>query len=96
MRFEWDEPKNRRNVAKHGTPFEVAALVFDDPHALSFQDRIVNDELRWQTFETVSGLVLMVAHTWFEDEGEDVIRIISARRAASFERSVYEAHKRSG
>jgi len=94
MRFEWDEPKNRRNVAKHGTPFEVAALVFDDPHALSFQDRIVNDELRWQTFGTVSGL--MVAHTWFEDEGEDVIRIISARRAASFERSVYEAHKRSG
>lgn len=77
-----------------GIPFEVAALVFDDPHALSFQDRIVNDELRWQTFGTVSGL--MVAHTWFEDEGEDVIRIISARRAASFERSVYEAHKRSG
>lgn len=96
MRFEWDESKNRRNVSKHGVPFESAMLVFDDPHALSFQDRIVNEELRWQTFGTVRGLILMVAHTWFEDEGEDVIRIISARKAASFERSVYEAHKRSG
>jgi uncharacterized protein len=44
MRFEWDESKNRRNVAKHGIPFETAMSVFDDPHALSFRDRIVNDE----------------------------------------------------
>ena len=96
MRFEWDESKNHRNVAKHGIRFETAKLVFDDPHALSFQGRIVNDEFRWQSFGTVSGLILMVAHTWFEDQGEDVIRIISARRAASFEKDIYEAHKRSG
>lgn len=96
MRFEWDESKNRRNVAKHGIDFETATAVFDDPNALSFQDQIVDHELRWQTFGTVSGLILMVAHTWFEDEGEDVIRIISARRATAFERGIYEAQKRSG
>lgn len=96
MRFEWDEAKNRRNFAKHGIRFETATMVFDDPHALSFQDRIVNDEMRWQSFGNVDGLIVMVAHTWFEVDGEDVIRIISARRAASFERDTYEAHKKSG
>jgi uncharacterized DUF497 family protein len=96
MRFEWDESKNRRNIVKHRIRFETATAVFDDPHALSFQDRIVNDELRWQSFGTVGGLVIMVAHTWYELDGEDVIRIISARRAASFERDIYEAHKKPG
>jgi uncharacterized protein len=96
MRFEWDQSKNRRNVSKHGFAFEVAALVFDDPHALSFIDRIINDEERWQTFGTVGSLVVMVAHTWFEQDGEDVIGIISARKAVSSERHIYEAHKKSG
>jgi hypothetical protein len=49
MRFEWNEPKNRKNFKKHGIPFETAALVFDDPHALNEQDRMVEDEERWQT-----------------------------------------------
>jgi len=99
MRFEWDEAKNRRNFAKHGIDFETAALVFEDPHALSFQDRIVEGEERWQTFGVVNGLMLivMVAHTWWEEEqGENVIRLISARSATSYEKRIYEAHKKSG
>ena len=39
MRFEWDEDKNRRNLAKHKVSFETAKSVFDDPRALSIQDR---------------------------------------------------------
>jgi hypothetical protein len=30
-RFEWDEEKNRANLAKHRIIFETAKLVFDDP-----------------------------------------------------------------
>ena len=98
MFFEWDEAKNRQNLAKHGIDFEAAMLVFEDPHALSFQDRIVEGEARWQTFGIAGGLMLivMVAHTWWEEQGEDVIRLISARRATSYEKRIYEAHKKSG
>ena len=96
MRFEWDESKNRRNMAKHGVSFESAMLVFDDPHALSDLDRVVDDEERWQTIGQIGVAVILVAHTWWEDNGEDVIRLISARRTTSPERKAYETHKKSG
>jgi uncharacterized protein len=96
MRFEWDEAKNRRNLAKHGLSFETAGLVFEDPHALSFQDRVVEDEERWRTFGAIYGRIVVVAHTWYEKEGENVIRLISARRATAYEERIYEAHKKSG
>jgi uncharacterized DUF497 family protein len=41
------------------------------------------------------GAVLFVVHTWFADQGEEVIRLISARAATSKERRSYEeAHKK--
>jgi uncharacterized protein len=49
MRFEWDEHKNRRNRRKHGVGFETAALVFDDPYALTQRDSSVENEERWIT-----------------------------------------------
>ena len=98
MHLEWDEAKNRQNLAKHGIAFETAALVSEDPHALSFQDRIIEGEERWQTFGVINELMLivMVAHTWWEEQGEDIIRLISARSATAYEKEIYEAHKKSG
>jgi len=98
MRFEWDEAKNRRNAAKHGISFGTAQLVFEDPRALSVQDRIVEGEQRWQTLGMIAGvLVALVAHTCREEGGEEVIRIISARKATPKERSAYEeAHGKAG
>jgi uncharacterized DUF497 family protein len=85
--FDWDETKNRRNVAKHGIHFETAVLVFEDPYALVRLDHIVEGEERWQTIGTIDGLiVLLVAHTL---DGE-LIRIISARKATPGERKLYE------
>lgn len=37
MRFEWDDEKNRGNLAKHKVSFDTAIAVFDDPFALSIQ-----------------------------------------------------------
>jgi hypothetical protein len=89
--------KNRQNLKKHGIRFETAVLVFEDPHGLSFEDRIVEGEERWRTFGVIYGRIVMVAHTWWEEEdGEDVIRLISARGATSHEERIYEAHKKSG
>ena len=31
MKYEWDEAKNRKNVAKHGLSFEDAEQVFAGP-----------------------------------------------------------------
>lgn len=92
IRFEWDEAKNQANQRKHGIDFDTASFVFDDPNAVSEQERVKNGERRWQTLGLVGGLVVvLVAHTVrFEDEYE-VIRIISARRAAPSERKRYDS-----
>lgn len=90
--FEWDDKKAESNFRKHGIRFEEAARVFDDPLALTDQDRIENGEQRWQTIGTVGDcLLILVAHTVrFEEQDIEVIRIISARRADRKERKNYE------
>jgi uncharacterized DUF497 family protein len=91
MRFEWDERKNRRNRTKHRFSFELASRVFDDPHSLSWLDRIEDGEERWHTLGSIGGIaVLLVVHTFREESGDEVIRIISARKASPQERQVYE------
>jgi uncharacterized DUF497 family protein len=91
-KFEWSLAKAESNLRKHRVSFETARLVFSDPFAIVDQDRIENGELRRQTLGVVDGyLLLLVAHTEREDEdGTEVIRIISARRAESKERKRYE------
>ena len=89
--FEWNTNKAKSNLIKHGIRFEEAVLVFDDPYHLSLQDRHENGEFRWQTIGLVHGLiVIMVAHTVRFESGDEVIRIISARKADRKERSRYE------
>jgi len=46
LKFEWDPAKAKRNLAKHGVRFELAARVFDDPFALMSQDRVEGGEER--------------------------------------------------
>lgn len=96
MRFEWDDTKNRQNLKKHGIDFETAQLVFEDPHQLSVQDRVVEGEERWRTLGDIDGAIVMVAHTWREEADEEFVRLISARSASPRERRIYEAHKASG
>jgi len=91
MRFEWDGTKNRRNLRKHKISFESAKLVFDDPHALSVLEREVEGEDRWQTVGVICGsMIVVVAHTYGEEGDEEVVRIISARKASPSERRAYE------
>ena len=90
MRFEWDEVKNRRNRRKHKISFENAKLVFDDPFALADRDREINGEVRWQIVGVIGASVtVVVAFTYREEGDEEVIRIISARKASSSERRAY-------
>lgn len=90
--FEWDDKKAESNFRKHGIRFEEAALAFNDPFAVSEQDRIGNGEQRWQTIGMAGGcLLLLVAHAVrLEDDGIEIVRIISARRVGRKERRRYE------
>lgn len=94
-KFECDPEKAASNLRKHRISFEVATRVFADPFALVVQERIENGEYRWQTLGLVEGyLLLLVAHTVLDDEdGIEVIRIISARRAEPKERNRYEQNR---
>jgi uncharacterized DUF497 family protein len=92
MRFEWDSRKNRINQTKHnGLDFETAARIFDDPNVMFMEDRVVEGEQRWFALGVVSRALLVVVHVYCEDDvnGEEVIRIISAREANQRERRIY-------
>lgn len=88
MPFVWDEQKSRSNLAKHHVSFAFAARVFDDPHIVSLPGDFANEE-RWLSFGLVDGiLVLAVAHTTEEYGNEEIIRIISARKATPREKGL--------
>jgi uncharacterized protein len=91
MKFEWDKNKNKQNFKKHRVSFEMAMLVFDDRHSVD-RIQLAHDEgERWETIGIASGaLILFVTYSCCDREGEELIRIISAWRADSYERRHYE------
>jgi uncharacterized DUF497 family protein len=91
LRFEWDPSKEQANRRKHKVSFEEAESVFADEHARLLDDP---DHSEVEDRFVLLGLssrfrVLVVVHTSRGDE--DVIRIISARRATKAERGYYDA-----
>jgi len=92
MQYEWDENKNRINQKEHGVSFEEALEVFCDPLHISKLDfRFNYFEERWITIgKTKKERILVVANLFFSNEGEEIIRIISARKANRDERNIYE------
>lgn len=92
MRFEWDLRKNRSNQKKHlGIDFETASRVFSDLAMVLIEDRVVDGEQRWHAIGLVERAVLLVVHIYLEEspDGEETIRIISARLANTSERKIY-------
>lgn len=89
LKFEWDENKNQSNIKKHGISFEEASSVFYDDEAL-----IINDEAHSQKEErfVLIGFsykynLLVVCHCYRQNE--EIVRIISARKAAKNEQKEY-------
>ena len=94
LKFEWNEEKSISNLQKHGVSFEEAKEVFEDPFHISKLDhRFDYFEERWITLGSTSkDKILVVANMFFDDNGEEIIRIISARKANQKERKFYEQH----
>jgi uncharacterized protein len=94
VRFEWDQSKAASNVSKHGVRFDDAMLAFGDRFALFQQDRVVGVELRWQALGSAGGnFLLIVAHTALNEAEDEIIRIISARKATRKERKRYDENR---
>jgi uncharacterized DUF497 family protein len=93
MNFVWDKVKAETNLQKHGVSFDEATTVFDDIEALFIYDPDHSqDEDRFILLGMSSSLrVLLVCHCYREDE--DVIRIISARKATVRETEQYIRRK---
>jgi uncharacterized DUF497 family protein len=86
VRFIWDQKKATSNLAKHGVSFEEATSAFDDPLSFIAED-VEHSERLLLVGWSEPGRLLYVVHV---DVSEDVIRIISARKATSHERRRYE------
>ena len=84
--FQWDDRKAAENYVKHRITFEMARDVFDDPFVIEWIDDGQDaGEHRFAALGMVEHRILFVAYTM----RGDAIRIISARRAVSFERRRY-------
>ena len=89
LRFEWDPEKDKQNQRKHGVAFEEAESVFADEYGLFMSDpEHSEDEDRFILLGLSSALrTLVVCHCY--RVREDVVRIISARKANPSERGQY-------
>ena len=89
LQFDWDPKKDAANQRKHGVSFEEASTVFSDEHALLIDDPDHSEEEeRFILLGLSAGLrTLVVCHCY--REAQDVIRLISARKASKKEREAY-------
>ncbi len=90
LRFEWDRAKSAANKRKHGVSFEEAETVFYDDWGILIEDEDDADqEPRFVLIGTSGALrVLVVSHCY--RARDEVIRLISARKANRAERRDYE------
>lgn len=95
LRFEWDPRKADANLRKHGVSFDEAqtaflddiALVMADPDHSAAEDRFL------LLGATASSKLLVVCHCY---RGRDeLIRLISARRANRREKATYRERSTS-
>ena len=89
LQFVWDSRKAKDNERKHGVSFEEARSVFLDDNALLQADPgHSNEEDRFVILGLSSALrILVVCHCY--RESENVIRLISARKAVKQEGEQY-------
>ena len=87
MRFTWDARKAAANLKTHAVSFEEAATAFEDELGAYYPDTL-HPERFILIGQSSHRRLLYVVHA---EVLEDVIRIISARRATAHERSRYES-----
>jgi uncharacterized protein len=85
VKFEWDETKRLTNIRKHGIDFADVPAIFRGDTVTVIDDRFEYDATRFLTLGLLKSRVILVVHT----ESDDMIRIISARKATAYEEKTY-------
>jgi len=88
LKFEWDNKKAQSNNKKHGITFEEASSIFGDILSITISDPAHSiGENRFITIgRSINDKLIVVVHT----DRDDIIRIISARKAARNEIRKYK------
>jgi uncharacterized DUF497 family protein len=89
IEFIWDNRKNKANAKKHNVSFEEAQTAFFDEQAIAFLDPDHSEEEDRFILLGISFKlrVLVVCHCF--RESDNVVRIISARKADKAEERDY-------
>jgi uncharacterized DUF497 family protein len=92
MKIEWDAAKDQVNREKHGLSFGEAAALFTSgvDYLLIFDEAHSDDEDRFIAVGPIRRGVIVIV---FTERDEDVVRIVSARKATRNERRRYRQHE---
>ena len=85
MKFEWDEVKRQTNLRNHKLDFVDAEIVFSGITFTFEDDRFEYGEDRFITLGLLREIVVVIAHT----ERNDLVRVISMRKATKNEQRLY-------
>ena len=91
VRVEWNQTKNRTNRVKHGLTFEEAEELFqgDVEYLVIYDDEHSESEDRFFAIGPIAGGIITVVYT---EQVDDVVRILSARRATRREQALLRRH----
>lgn len=91
--FEWDDAKADSNLKKHGVSFLEASTAFYDRHAILIHDpdHSLSEDRYIILGVSARARVLTVCHCYIETN--EIVRIISARKATKSEESYYWRHR---
>ncbi|MBQ3839066.1 MAG: BrnT family toxin [Fibrobacter sp.] len=89
--FEWDDKKAKVNYAKHKVTFEEAQSVFYDENALLISDEKHSDNEERFILMGLSSMMntLLVCYCERGSDDDEIIRIISSRKANKKENEQY-------
>lgn len=94
LRFEWDRAKEKNNIRKHGISFEEARTAFYDEKAIQFYDPDHSQEEDRFILLGISYKLRVIVVCHCSRESENVIRLISARKAETAEEQEYWRRRR--
>ena len=86
VEFEWDPKKAAKNRRKHGVSFDEASTAFEDPSGAYYPDALHEARFVLIGYSKKERLLYVV----YAEVLDDVIRIISARKATKREKAHYE------
>ena len=93
MNFEWDEEKNEVNIRKHKIDFRDVPQIFDGPMIVNIDDRVDYGEVRWIGMGFLRNIIAVIV---FIEKDDDIIRIISARKANKNESKTFTKEIKNG